>query len=151
MKRAKDGEPFNYLIEVLGKDTPDCIKWKYAVKGAGYGIVSYCGVNHSAHRLARLLFDGMGDSALEASHSCGNKLCINIYHISWKTHTENIGDKIKHGTKLVGEMVPGSKLTKEQVLKIRDDKRLLAEISTEYGISPCQISLIRRRLSWKWL
>lgn len=43
---------------------------------------------------------------------------------------------------------PSARLTPEQVIKVREDRRLLREISGEYGVSKGTISLIRNMKTW---
>ena len=69
---------------------------------------------------------------MEAAHDCGNKLCVNSEHLTFKTAPENATDKYTHGT------MP-FKLSFEQVCDIREQYMngetaiFLAEC---YGVTP---------------
>lgn len=74
-------------------------------------------------------------------------------HLFLGTHTDNMRDMIKKGRKALfyGEANGRSKLTKDQVLEIREDARTNEEIAKDYSISPSMVSDIQSRKKWAWL
>jgi hypothetical protein len=71
----------------------------------------------------------------EAAHNCGkgHEGCVNPSHLRWATPKENVADTLIHGTRNRGERQGISKLTREQVLRIR---------SLRYKMTPLEISKI---------
>jgi hypothetical protein len=56
----------------------------------------------------------------------------------------------RHGrSSLPGERNPAAKLTQEQVLDIRADRRSTAELAKVYGVSQSLMSMIKCRHVWK--
>ncbi len=109
-----------------------CRLWIRSVDSSGYPHTTISGVGIGAHIVACAIGNGyVRHRELEASHNCGNKLCVNSEHITFKTHKENTADKYEHGTMQF-------KLSFEQVLDIRkryangENGVLLAE---SYGVS----------------
>lgn len=58
------------------------------------------------------------------------------------------GNKYAQGKRRFGEDTSGAKLTNDQVIAIRADKRPYSRISKEYGTSIGNISFIKNRKSW---
>lgn len=102
-----------------------------------------------------------------ACHKCDNPLCVNPEHLFVGTHSENMLDarskgrlgqqrhpeKYGHGKPPVmkGEANPASKLTKEQVLSIREKYASGCKqipLAKEFGVTQALISLIVRRQKW---
>lgn len=102
-----------------------------------------------------------------ACHKCDNPSCVNPEHLFVGTYSENMNDakakgrlgqqrypdKYKSGTPPVmkGEENPSSKLTKDQVLEIREKYSVGAKqipLAQEYGVTQALVSLIIRRKLW---
>jgi hypothetical protein len=66
---------------------------------------------------------------------------------------ENESDKLVHGTLKRGRDVNTNVLSEDQVREIR--RRLQNEsgvtLAREFGVTPAQISSIKKRKSWAWL
>ena len=89
-------------------------------------------------------------------HKCDNHLCINPEHLFLGTHQDNMRDMIIKGRQGFyashkGEEHGCSKLTDEDVLKIRYDKRYCREIALDYGVALCTIARIKKGVAWKHL
>lgn len=94
-------------------------------------------------------------------HKCDNPLCINPEHLELGTHQDNTNDKIKRGRlkhgHCYGEDCNLAKLTKEQVLEIREKhikgKRSgegsTTQLAKEYNVSKTTIKDISSRRIWK--
>lgn len=81
------------------------------------------------------------------AHSCGNGHtgCVNPNHLRWDTRTGNLSDKLIHGTHNRGEKSPVSKLTNQEVEKIRAllSVKTQAEIALMFGVTQSNISKIK--------
>lgn len=93
-------------------------------------------------------------------HKCDNPSCINLEHLSLGTQNDNVQDMISKNRSnfptsdrnhAKGTGVKCSKLTEEDVLKIREDKRSQSVISKEYGISRGYVCQVRNNHTWRWL
>jgi hypothetical protein len=84
-------------------------------------------------------------------HHCDIPQCINPEHLFLGTNTDNIRDKIKKGRLrcLHGEKCSWSKLTENQVRKIRTMPGKQRDIAKKFGVAQIQISAIRTGKTWK--
>lgn len=86
----------------------------------------------------------------EVRHLDGTKLNCAAANLAWATHTENEADKVVHGTLRRGEDNAQSKLSAEDVAKIR---RRVGErqqdLADEFGCTFSNISAIQLRKSWR--
>lgn len=125
-----------------------------SVKNNGYlEFKAHDGVKrrgYLVHRVILFAFIGEPPSGTEAAHLDGNRQNNRIDNLQWKTHSENLADRIRHGTHLAGERAPRAKLTEAQVREVRDlDGISQKEIGRRYGITQSAVSLIRNRKNWK--
>ena len=125
----------------------NCWVWKNFKDAKGYGQVFWNGTHHHLHRLYWLLSGRTIPDGLVMCH--GHKCvtaCFNPEHLRADTYSSNQLDKHRDGT-----MVQ-AKLTREQVLEIRDrtDKNQ-KELAKEFGVNPHAISDIKLRKTWAWL
>lgn len=147
------GAPLQWLRDIVANPQDECAIWPFAVDPvSGYGLVSFNGTNRTAHRVALILFSGGDQSGRDAAHGpCHNRRCCNPRHLSWKTTTENHGDKPRDGTDNRGRKHYLAKLTEEQVRAILADDREHKVIALEYGVSRSNISNIKAGNHWKWV
>jgi hypothetical protein len=119
----------------------------------GYGITGLNGKTISAHKKAYVLAKGSVPAGLVVRHTCHNKICINPDHLILGTQQDNINDKLAAGREARGSDVGGSKLTDEDVLKIRSlrGKMYQREIALKFNITQANVSLIMRRQTWTHL
>jgi hypothetical protein len=132
----------------------ECLPWPYTPGAGGYGQVQFEGRHVLAHRLICEIAHGAPPSPdYEATHDCGNPICVNPKHLSWKTHAGNMADKLLHGTSLRGEQHNMAKLTEGQVREIIRSKGKLSqrEIADAHGVTQSCVSHIQRGKSWSWL
>ena len=156
--RTPNGEQQAYMLAHMWDDCP---KWPFTRDRKGYARINYGG--HSAklvHQAVCELAHGPAPtSAHEVAHSCGkgNQGCFGASCLSWKTHLENVGDSIAHGTWSHGETVVFAKLTEEQVREIRrlqPDGKLWArarEVAQKFGVCGETVINIWRRKTWAWM
>lgn len=151
MRRAFDrDEILRWLGKALHADTDSCIIWPFRVQVKGYGVFWDGEVYHLAHRfICRAWYGPSGDD--DAAHACGNRLCCNRRHLSWKSHAENLEDRRGHGTLPMGTKAYQAVLTEDQVIAIRAARRTQRELADQYGVSPGTIQAIREGRSWKHL
>jgi HNH endonuclease len=135
-----------------------CLVWQRYIGTHGYGVLQITGGQKLAHRLAWETSNGPIPDGLYVCHRCDRRACINVDHMFLGTPTDNARDMIRKGrnASLVprsGEDHPGSKLSEEDVRKIR----LLYEagfasqpwLSAHMGVSQVTISRIVRQKIWR--
>ena len=150
------GDLPKYLCEVVLPYMGDeCLIWPFSSCG-GYPHFVTKGVKQYVHRIACEAENGPPPSPKhEASHSCGNGRggCVTRRHLSWKTHTENMADKLIHGTHNRGERARHAKLTETDVRTIRSLRgvRPQDEIAGMFGVSRTTISSVHIGKNWGWL
>lgn len=137
----------DFIANALAADTDDCVIWPFAVrKSSGYPAHSYGGaakINVDAHRFVCLLAHGEPLPGRHAAHSCGNKLCVNPKHLSWKKPVENMRDAINAGT-LRGGGRYRQRIFAHDVAYIAQSNKSLLELAQEYGSDPAYMGRLRR-------
>lgn len=78
----------------------------------------------------------------DASNCAAANLC-------WGTPAENSADTLRHGTRLRGERIVGSKLSAGDVREIRASPLPQAILAERYGCTFSNISAIQLRKSWR--
>jgi plasmid maintenance system antidote protein VapI len=123
----------------------------------GYLLVVLCkngvGKTCKVHRLVLEAFVGPCPDGMECRHLNGNPSDSRLENLRWGTPGENQADKVLHGTDNKGSKNSQAKLTKEQVLEIREKyvtsgatHRKLAE---KYGVAVSVIGNIVCGKTWK--
>ena len=150
--RACPGDLLKFVEDMLSRDLPnECVEWPFT-KTDGYGILVVDGRKWQAHRYALYRFTCIDPEDKVAAHGpCHNRACVNPKHVSWKTVTENNGDKLRDGTNCMGESNASSKLSEPEVIEIFQDSRRQGIIAADHNISQSLVSLIKLRKSWAWL
>jgi hypothetical protein len=89
----------------------------------------------------------------DAAHSCGVTSCVNPNHLRWASVSENLMDRVGHGTSNRGEQHGLSTLTTAQVLEIRASKGVASStaVASRFGINPGTVQKIWRGERWSWL
>ncbi|WP_367647038.1 HNH endonuclease [Achromobacter deleyi] len=155
MRKSRNGVLLAYVADVaLKHESDDCLIWPFGTDSRGYGQVRFKGRQDRSHRVVCWLFHGAPSGGkTDAAHSCGNRLCVNPRHLSWKTHRENEADKVAHGTIIRGEACNLTSLTESDVLEIRNLKGLKTqvEIAAQFGTTQQTVSKIQSRKRWAWL
>lgn len=153
--KARDGAPQAFLESAITFTGEDCLTWPYA-RNFGYGVMRVGGVNKVVHRLVCIAAHGEPPTeGHEAAHTCGrgSSGCVNPNHLRWATTVENEADKLVHGTHNRGERSGSAKLSRSDVLAIRELKTRseFKAAAERYGVSYATIHDICHRRTWAWL
>jgi hypothetical protein len=137
-------------VKVLGPD--DCWEWQACIN-SNYGVLVVKKKNQKAHRVSYVINVGVIPDGLLVCHRCDNTICVNPNHLFLGTNKDNMLDKMSKGRQVnpLGVKHGRAKLTEIQVLKIRQDARLLREVAKEYKVNIMTISNIRSGKNWKHL
>ena len=98
-----------------------------------------------------LAFVGPRPPGTEACHNDGNSENNAIGNLRWDTRANNAADSVRHGTSARGEKHPMHKLSRADILKIRDSAESNADLARIYGVGPRHIYKIRSGRTWGWL
>ena len=139
--------------KVNKKNDDECWEWNgYAIDNRGRFNIN--GKIYKAHRISYYLANrNLPEYPLQVRHKCKIKLCVNPNHLESGTHTENMQDKYRDKTILIGENHQNSKLTEQQVLEIRTKyipyKYSSIKLANEYNVSDRLILKIINNKLWK--
>lgn len=154
---------YQEIVSVNGvvRRFPPCLL-SPATNEDGYKKVSMSVVNNnglrrqklfSVHRLVASAFLPNPENYDQVNHKDGDKSNNSKDNLEWCNASHNIRHAYKHGLLKapIGEKCGASKLTKDQVLAIREigKSKTLYEIADLFGISFGNVSDILNRESWK--
>lgn len=134
-----------------------CWNWAARINEWGYGEVWYKGRHCKSHRVSWELMHGEIPDGLCVLHTCDNPACVNPNHLFLGTNLDNMRDKVSKNrqSRLNGENHPLHKLTKEQVLAIRQEYSKgdvsLKTLSKRYGIGISTAGGIVTYRAWREL
>jgi len=137
-----------------GKKIYDPVVLKGGVDKDGYRdiiLVADDGTRRHA-RIAVLVadaFHGPRPDGLTVAHENGVHNDDRAENLTYKTMTDNMADKYRHGTMPMGEGHPQAKLTEQDVRHIRASKLTNTELSHAFGVSRTTIRLVRQRRTWR--
>jgi hypothetical protein len=110
-------------------------------------------INAAISRTVLLTFVGIAPGGTECCHNDGNCQNNRLENLRWDTPSNNQKDRIKHGTYQYGEKNPSAKLSKNDVLDIREmyatGKYTQREIARMYHINYVTVFDIVHRVNWK--
>lgn len=140
-------------------DETQCWNWRGALDRHGYGRIregGNTGVSHLAHRIAwELHHSEPVPPGMCVCHSCDNRACVNPLHLFLGTPTDNNLDRSSKERSSRGSQHHKSKLTADQVLRIRQSfEQGLAtktELANQFGVSDTSIHLIITGRNWRHL
>jgi hypothetical protein len=142
------------LVKKHGKPTETgCIEWQGHRNASGYGVVRVNRATKLAHRVSYEVFVKEIPKGLQVLHKCDNPACVNTEHLFLGTHQDNMADKKKKGRDAIGEAVGCSKLTPDDVRKIRKmnstEEYSLNQIGRVFGVSHKTIQKVVNGITWK--
>lgn len=143
-----DAEKFWASVD---KQPNDCWVWTRAKSNGGYGVASFRGSSHPAHRLAWFLTHGaipkgVGYHGTVVAHRCDNRLCVNPDHLFLTSQSGNLEDCAAKGRNWC------SKLDTKKVLEIVSWIRsgeTAEQIAKRYCVSPMTIHSIAKGRAWR--
>jgi hypothetical protein len=118
----------------------------------GYGQTTWKNKCYRVHKLSYTIFKGPVPEGIDVLHRCDNPPCVRPSHLFLGTHLDNMKDCVKKDRHRYGEAHGNSKLTEEQVRRIRSlssEGMSQRAISRMMHFSRRQIGLIIKRLAWK--
>lgn len=151
------GAPHSFLTEaVLGFTDETCLIWPFSKTPSGYGQIRIDRATKLVSRVVCQEVNGPPPTKRhEAAHSCGkgSSGCVNPTHLRWATPAENQNDRIAHGTSNRGERCAASKITRQEVLAIRNLLGTMPQkdIAAKFGVSVSHITAIKKRDTWAHL
>ena len=130
-----------------------CWEWGRSIGGPGYGVCWIDGKAHNAHKVAYELSHGPMEKGLMVRHTCHNRSCCNPNHLVVGTHQDNMDDKVAAGRQTRGEQQPTSKITEDQVRKIKEMVQYRTQQATadHFGLNQSQVSRIVNGKRWAHL
>jgi len=127
------------------RKTEHCWIWRGKPANNGYGRMSIDDVGELAHRLSWIIHYGSIPDRLCVLHECDNRLCVNPRHLFLGTRQENAADRGQKGRQPQGSKIGTSKLSTEEVKKIRaayaadETQQVIAE---RFGVTRSNVGYI---------
>ena len=105
------------------------------------------------HSLVLESFVGPRPNGHQAAHNDGDRSNNRLSNLRWATVSDNLADKLDHGTHQFGEQNPVAILSEADVLSIRHRyyRGIGATLAREYGVNPGTIYSIVKKRNWGWL
>lgn len=106
------------------------------------------------HSIVLENFVGPRPKGMQALHKNGNPTDNRLENLRWGTPKENAEDTMRHGRTCRGEKNPIAKLTKLQVLEIRQliaRKIRYIDVAKQFGVCLATIGHIARGTNWKYV
>lgn len=129
----------------------DCWEWAAGRGSFGYGRFRALGKTDYAHRVSYGLEYGEIPDGMCVLHKCDNPPCVNPAHIFLGTKADNMADRDAKGRNVKGGNHGQSKLTEEDIPRIRDMLRMgctQADIAGWFGVHQVTISKINTGYKW---
>lgn len=103
------------------------------------------------HTLVLEAFVSLMPDGLEGCHNDGKPSNNQLSNLRWDTHTANLADQNRHGTKLLGHKNHMTRLTPEAVAQIRREKGNLSQtqIAALHGIGKTTVQAIHEGRTWR--
>lgn len=142
-----DGFP-GYAFTTCGKILSFSRKAPFAMKGMPCGNYRQVSLKDSLgevhrlymHRVIAEAFHGPCPEGMECRHLDGDSSNNRPSNLAWGTRKSNAKDRVIHGTACAGERHGMAKLTKDDVLKMRNIRRTTGrsyqKIAADFSVSP---------------
>lgn len=153
-RRAPNGAAAAWLYGHVEHEDIQCLLWPFSRDGNGYGGIFHNGRDDRAHAVMCSLVNGPRPSRKHhAAHSCGrgHDGCVHPKHLRWATPTENVADKIIHGTQPMGVEIWNARLTEDDVRWMRRNVGHIsyAEMGRQKGVAIETVRAAVSRKTWK--
>jgi hypothetical protein len=129
----------------------DCWIWNASKNSKGYGTFSFeKRGTEGAHRASWLIYRGEIPKSMYVLHHCDHAYCVNPDHLFLGTNSDNMQDCAQKNRiyRPKGIIHPRHKLTEQQIMEIRNDKRLHKIVAIDYRVTEATISSIVTRRTW---
>lgn len=146
---------YRFWDKVNIKDNDECWIWKGGKQSKGYGSVGIGnGKTALAHRVAYELYSRIRIPKNKCvMHICDCRICCNPHHLKLGTIADNNLDMIAKNRHAVGEKNGRSKLSENQVRRIRrlyrSGRFTQKQLGNMFSVSRSNISRITRGECWK--
>ena len=148
-KRGPKAKEFWSLVAV---DEVGCWEWQGGRFANGYGRYHLDGKTYLAHRFIYERTHGPISSDAVVMHSCDNRICVRLDHLSVGTPADNMADMVAKGRSLAGERNHESKLNAQAVRDIRKALKrgeTHAAIAQQHEVSEVAIWNVAHGRSWR--
>lgn len=154
MGRLADSVSSRLLSHIIKKD--GCWAWDGYRDAKGYGRLMTPNGPVRAHRLSYEYHSGPIRDGGYVLHKCDNPECTNPDHLYVGTHDDNMADKAARGRVFTGERPRGehhrrSRLTADDVVRLRASVENNATIARSLGVSVSTVRLARIGATWAHL
>lgn len=126
-----------------------CWIWTGATSHSGHGQFYWKGKLSRSHRVSWEIRFGAIPGDASVLHKCDVPCCVNPEHLFLGSQADNMRDMREKGRSCAGEVNSHSKLTKEDVIHIRESAFGGAQMAATFGVSHSTICDIRAGRSWK--
>lgn len=146
---TRGGLEVNYrgrLLSLISRSTSGYLECTIYIAGNGRTFL--------VHRLVMLAFVGKCPTGMYVCHNDGNPQNNRLGNLRYDTPKMNQADRVLHGTRIVGERHGRSKLTEDDVRRIRlrlANGESKGGIAGDFGVCRTQISNIGSGKAWSHL
>jgi hypothetical protein len=126
-----------------------CWQWTGDIDCKGYGRMCLDKSRYKAHRLVLATVGRRSD--LQVRHLCNTPSCVNPDHLEFGTYKEQYNDRRLAGTDNDGYKCVTSKLTEDNIKRIRELSGVQSQscLASQFGVTQAHISSIVKRKVWK--
>lgn len=151
------GQAHEWIEKSIPTDCDDCVYWPFGRFADGYGAIQVDGKKWRAHRyICQMVHGEPPDESMDAAHKCGKGHlgCVNDRHIYWATRSQNLADRVEHGTVNEGGRNGWARLAEADaraILDLKGSGLLQKEVAGRFGVSRELVGRIWRRVAWRCL